>query len=353
MSDAKSKSQLLEMDLYKLLDCEETCTQEQLKKAYRKRALELHPDKNPDKKEEAEKSFIQLGKAFEILADKSARAAYDAARKAKREKALRDSQMDAKRREMKAKLENREKEAKERAEQQAEKYYQSNNLKFFFFNSSNYVFVARNRQTKAEEAFFNEIERVRRENKQLLEEENNKIFEQLRLEKLKREQKSMNDKPVNNFSSSSSVRIKVTWPASESNRLDKQFLEDLFGKYGRVENFLVGAKASKPSALLEYKHKQDAVRCFDDEKHLYEEYSIQLKCLDNLDLSRGEVKSEKTTTTTTTNNQSSDATNGDSSAVSHHNEIKEEVAAVLGHHSESFEDLEARILKKMRSTKTS
>lgn len=352
MSDAKSKSQLLEMDLYKLLDCEETCTQEQLKKAYRKRALELHPDKNPDKKEEAEKAFIQLGKAFEILADKSARAAYDAARKAKREKALRDSQMDAKRREMKAKLENREKEAKERAEQQAEKYYQPNNLKFLFFNSSNYVFVSRVRQTKAEEAFFNEIERVRRENKQLLEEENNKIFEQLRLEKLKREQKSMNDKPVNNLSSSSSsVRIKVTWPASESQRLDKQFLEDLFGKYGRVENFVVGAKASKPSALLEYKHKQDAVKCFDDEKHLYEEYSIQLKCLDNLDLTRGEVKTEKITTTT--NIQSSDSTNQDSSAISHHNEIKEEVAAALGHHSESFEDLEARILKKMRSTKTS
>lgn len=122
MSEAKLKSHLLEMDLYKLLDCEETSTVEQIKKAYRKKALDVHPDKNRHNKEAAEKAFIELGKALEILADKSARAAYDAARKAKKEKALRDSQMDAKRRELKEKLEANEKAARERTEQQAEKY---------------------------------------------------------------------------------------------------------------------------------------------------------------------------------------------------------------------------------------
>lgn len=324
MSDSKSKSQLLEMDLYKLLDCEETCTIEQLKKAYRKRALELHPDKNPDKKEEAERAFIQLGKAFEILADKSARAAYDAARKAKREKALRDSQMDIKRREMKEKLENREKAARELAEQKADKYALKNYL--FFSNPYSYSYFIRVRQDKAEEAFYNEIERVRKENRRLLEEENNKIFEQLRQEKLKRV--GLNSTSENKSEAiSASLRIKVTWPASESERLNKQFLEDLFGNYGHVENFLIGSKASKPSAILEFKSRQDGMKCMRDERVLYEKYSIQLKCLDHLD-------------------ENIVADGGETISLLSASSSIDPVAQ-----TESFEDLEARILKKMRTTK--
>ncbi len=63
------KQQLLDQDLYKLFDLEEICTLEQIKKAYRKKALEIHSDKNLDNKEEVEKNFIELGKAFEILSD--------------------------------------------------------------------------------------------------------------------------------------------------------------------------------------------------------------------------------------------------------------------------------------------
>jgi DnaJ family protein C protein 17 len=162
MSEAALKSKLLEMDLYKLLDCEETCTPEQLKKAYRKSALAHHPDKNLGNKEAAEREFIQLGKAFEILSDKSARAAYDAVRKAKREKALRDSQMDERRRLMKEKLESNEKAARDRSDQLSEK----------------------SKKNREEEVLRNEIERLRKEGSRLLEEEMNFINEQIRLEKM-------------------------------------------------------------------------------------------------------------------------------------------------------------------------
>ena len=34
---------------------------------YRKQAVKYHPDKNPDNKEEAEKRFIQIAEAYEVL----------------------------------------------------------------------------------------------------------------------------------------------------------------------------------------------------------------------------------------------------------------------------------------------
>lgn len=324
MSEAKLKQQLLEMDLYKLLECEETCSEEQLKKAYRKRALEVHPDKNPDKKEEAEKAFIQLGKAFEILTDKSARSAYDAARRAKREKAARDSQMDAKRREMKEKLESREKAARERAEQQAEKYGQYFFCFFPFKPPDSLNRPLRQRQDRAEEAFYNEIERVRKENRRLLEEENNKIFEQLRQEKLKRAAKLAEKAPANE-KTSSTVRIKVTWPVDTSG-MSQEFLESIFTNYGQIENLILGSKANKPSALLEFKRRQDAVACLAEQSRLNDTYSIQLKCLDNLESSKSPKRDSEP-------------------------EVIGPSHVVGSNECESFEDMEARILKKMRATK--
>ena len=44
-------------DLYEVLGVERTATQEQIKSAYRKAALKWHPDRNPEKKEEAEHNF--------------------------------------------------------------------------------------------------------------------------------------------------------------------------------------------------------------------------------------------------------------------------------------------------------
>lgn len=330
MTDAKLKSELLNMDLYKLLECQETCTPEELKRAYRKRALDLHPDKNPHKKEEAERAFIQLGKAFEILADKSARAAYDAARKAKRKKALRDSQMDAKRRKMKEELENREKAARDKAEQKEERLVFV--AKFYFkeeliFNPFRY----RARQERTEQAFYDEIERVSRENRRFLEEENNRIMEQIRLEKMKRaaEQQQKSQQQQQPSKLSQSVRIKLTWPPNESSRLNQEFIESLFSKYGRIEHLILGTKAKKPSAILEYATTTDATNCMSDEAILKDEYSIQIQCLDNLNSDR---KEEFTTADT----------KPDVEAV-----VVDSEAPIEG---ESFEDLEARILKKMRST---
>ncbi|OWM67209.1 hypothetical protein CDL15_Pgr000661 [Punica granatum] len=65
-----------EKSLYELLGVEKTATQQEIKKAYHKLALQLHPDKNPDD-EEAKEKFQQLQKVISILGDEEKRALYD------------------------------------------------------------------------------------------------------------------------------------------------------------------------------------------------------------------------------------------------------------------------------------
>lgn len=64
-------------DFYKILDVQRDADDEVLKKAYRKLALRWHPDRNPDKKEEAEAKFKEISAAFDVLSDKQKRAVYD------------------------------------------------------------------------------------------------------------------------------------------------------------------------------------------------------------------------------------------------------------------------------------
>ena len=63
-------------DYYEVLGVEKTSDEPSIKKAYRKLAMQFHPDKNPDNKE-AEEKFKEASEAYEILSDKEKRATYD------------------------------------------------------------------------------------------------------------------------------------------------------------------------------------------------------------------------------------------------------------------------------------
>ncbi|CAO1617464.1 unnamed protein product [Sympodiomycopsis kandeliae] len=65
------------VDYYELLSVQTTATSDEIKRSYRKLALKHHPDKNPERVEEATKYFHKLQEAFDILSDEQERAWYD------------------------------------------------------------------------------------------------------------------------------------------------------------------------------------------------------------------------------------------------------------------------------------
>lgn len=74
------------MDYYAELAVDASATASEIKKAYRKLALEFHPDRAEGRGEDpkkARKRFVRLQEAYDVLSDSTARKAYDATRRGK------------------------------------------------------------------------------------------------------------------------------------------------------------------------------------------------------------------------------------------------------------------------------
>lgn len=216
------------MDIYekslRIIGVEASATVEEVKKAYRKKALSCHPDKHPDNPKAAE-LFHELSRALEILTDLSARAAYDKILIARHQSKLRTKQFDAKRRKFKEDLE-----AREEANQNI------SNKKSF---------------TNDEQKLKDEIERLQKEGSKLVEEEiaiiKKQIWEQLYVSK--------SDTNVSNY------RIKIKWKVAKNDPqnggYDYDTLYRIMYKHGDI-TALVVSTAKKGRAMVEYKDKGSA-----------------------------------------------------------------------------------------------
>lgn len=63
-------------DYYEILGVDKNATSDEIKKAYRKKAIQYHPDKNPGDKE-AEERFKEAAEAYEVLSNQEKRQRYD------------------------------------------------------------------------------------------------------------------------------------------------------------------------------------------------------------------------------------------------------------------------------------
>jgi DnaJ family protein B protein 13 len=65
------------MDYYKILELKRDCTDAQIKQAYRRKAIQWHPDKNEGKREQAEAKFLEISEAYAVLSNARFRAVFD------------------------------------------------------------------------------------------------------------------------------------------------------------------------------------------------------------------------------------------------------------------------------------
>uniref|UniRef100_A0A2C9JI44 DnaJ homolog subfamily C member 17 n=1 Tax=Biomphalaria glabrata TaxID=6526 RepID=A0A2C9JI44_BIOGL len=214
-------------NLYGIIGVIETASEKEILRGYRKKALLCHPDKNPDNPKAAE-LFHELSQALEILTDAAARAAYDQTLKAKKAVEARNQVLDSKRKKFKEDLEAREKASFEKNEALA--------------------------AAEAERKVRVEIERLRKEGSRLLEQEQQRLREEIKQFKSTLDQ-AFNSNPGTSSPSSSPPRIKLKWKANKDDITNGGYNNDnlhtLLSCYGKINTLFVTTKR-KGSAIVEF-----------------------------------------------------------------------------------------------------
>ena len=206
-----------DLDIYALLQIPVAATDAEIRRAYRKQSLVLHPDKN--KSATAAHDFHHLKLAFDILVSPTARSAYDTLRKAKAAKAERTAKYDDKRRQMQRDLE------------EAERASSNKRRKGFDVE-------------KQERVFQDELAKLREESERLKMERDKKVQEE---ESPRQEEDRVAGNDGEEEDHQRLVKVKFRKGLNPA-LVTAELLDKAFSRYGEVENILLGK-----SALVVYK----------------------------------------------------------------------------------------------------
>ncbi|KAI3381786.1 hypothetical protein SNEBB_011069 [Seison nebaliae] len=149
------KDDLFKLNLYEQLNISQTATQSEIGKAYRKKALKVHPDKNPGNSK-AEDDFKFLTFILNILNDKQTRESYDLVLNGRKRRCEANERLDDERKKFKNDLEKREEAARRKDEEKKE-------MKRF--------------ETQ-EKYFRQQVDKIEKENEDLLNEMKRKLLEE-------------------------------------------------------------------------------------------------------------------------------------------------------------------------------
>ncbi|KAF9123501.1 DnaJ (Hsp40), sub C, member 17 [Mortierella sp. 14UC] len=206
-----------QLDWYAVLGVERTATSKEITKAYRVKALKVHPDKNPDPN--AAKIFHELSQAYDLLLDPAARAAFDNLLNVKVQAKERSDKYDSVRRKMKEDLENRESAFKK--EQQDEKAA-ALRMKY-------------------------EMERLKKENIKKREEREAELLKQA--DELSLAADAVRRAARNEEAASLDTTLRIKWKKKKQ-ELGPEELTEIFKKFGAIDSCL---SKKQGSALISFK----------------------------------------------------------------------------------------------------
>ncbi|KAK5822498.1 hypothetical protein F5H01DRAFT_289552 [Linnemannia elongata] len=206
-----------QLDWYAILGVERTATSKEITKAYRVKALKVHPDKNPDPN--AAKVFHELSQAYDLLLDPAARAAFDNLLNVKVQAKERSDKYDSVRRKMKEDLENRENAFKK--QQQDEK---AAALRMHY-----------------------EMERLKKENIKKREEREAELLKQA--DQLSQAAEAVRQAARSEEATSLDTTLRVKWKKKKQ-ELGTEELTEIFKKFGSIDSCL---SKKQGSALISFK----------------------------------------------------------------------------------------------------
>jgi DnaJ homolog subfamily C member 17 len=220
---------------YDTLSIKYSATSKEIRRAFRAKALELHPDKNPDNPAAADQ-FDKVNKAYEVLSDEKAKAAYDTKLQVEREREAKWEAANAEIRAMRAKLEKKEKEWDDRRR-------------------------AKRRRTQED--------KTQERNMNLMNDLMNEMAaEESKKDGLRGGVRRTEARPAIH----KGVALKVKWKKTDG--YTHENLRSLFGVYGEILDVRDGAK--KRSAIIVFRKRRDAEECLLQESSRVSNLKISL-----------------------------------------------------------------------------